>query len=257
MFCQFNKENRMEQKSAKLQPLEGKGQSLPLSPTTAPSLSSHNDVLVPEKNQPFSNENQSLYLFVKILDKYCDPKKVTAQFREKGSFQGTLEVVNSLNFYAKFSSYVDACDLLKEHQDQSQFQLTLMTKLPLDFNLQSKIVLVTFFNEQVEMSLGLLSKEFSKFGKIAKMVLFQKKNYQAFVEFVQPQDAAKFKGALHNKQHKKMFFLKVQFTQKTHLRIKPNSSFEKNFLCDKKKKELTSLQEFSSEEEGSFFLLLK
>lgn len=256
MFCKFNKENRMEQKSAKMHPLEWKEQGLSLSPIIAPSLDNQPDISLMPKTKASSNENLPLFIFVKVLDKHCDPKKIKGQLKALKSFQGTVDVINSLNFYAKFTSYEDACEVLKQHQNESQFQLTLMTKLPLDFNLQSKIVLVTFFNEQVELSLDLLHREFSKFGKIAKMVLFQKKNNQVFIEFVLPQEASRFKNTLHNTQHKKMFFLKVQFTQKTHLRIMTNSLFEKNYLSSKKKEHL-SLQDSSCEEEGSFILLLK
>lgn len=122
----------------------------------------------------------------------------------------------------------------------------------------SKIVLVTFFNPSVDISLGVLFQEFSKFGKIAKIVLFQKRNFQAFLEFVEPQAASRFRAILHNTHYKKMFFMKMQLTHKTHLRINPSSPFEKSFLNEKSQKELPFVSSVcSSEREGSFFLLLK
>lgn len=52
---------------------------------------------------------------------------------------------------------------------------------------------------------------------------------QAFIEFSNYEEAEFFRSSKHNKKYKTMFLLKINFTQKTHLRIKPNSNFEKAF----------------------------
>lgn len=54
-----------------------------------------------------------------------------------------------------------------------------------------------------------------------------------------------------------MFYLKIQFTQKTHLRIKPNSPFEKNFQTSGfVRNKTTSIQDFSfnTHDDGEYIL---
>lgn len=42
-----------------------------------------------------------------------------------------------------------------------------------------------------------------------KIVMFKKKNYQAFIEFDTSQEARNFKQNLHNRNFRGMFFLKI------------------------------------------------
>lgn len=168
---------------------------------------------------------------MKIFGRNSSVYKAKQKIKQKDSFDGFVEISNSRSFYCRFKSQQDLEDLLgdKKFTEENQCQFHWVSRIPLDLNSTSKIVLVTFFKEKISLTVDGLFKEFSKFGQVLKVVIFKKKNMQAFVEFSQREEAEKMKAALHNKQVKDQFFLKINFTQKTHLRIKPHSKFEKAF----------------------------
>ena len=45
-----------------------------------------------------------------------------------------------------------------------KFKMNLIKKIPLELNQISKIVLITLFDEKIDISVNLLYKEFSSFG---------------------------------------------------------------------------------------------
>lgn len=108
--------------------------------------------------------------------------------------------------------------------------MCLVNKLPLDLNKKSKIVLVTVYNERIKINVFTFYHLFKSFGEISKIIIFKKKNYQVFVEFVNAEQAFVFKQALHNVNYKNYFFIKIQFTQKKELVVNSNTMFEYDFL---------------------------
>ena len=87
--------------------------------------------------------------------------------------------------------------------------LSYVNKLPLDLNSASKIVLVTLYQETLQINVTKMHEIFKEFGEINKIVIFKKKNYQVFIEFEQVESALKLKQSLHNKKLKNFFYLKI------------------------------------------------
>lgn len=64
---------------------------------------------------------------------------------------------------------------------------------------------------------------------------------QAFIEFSNHEEAKLLRSKYHNKKLKDLFHLKINFTQKNHLRIKQNSKYERHFSGSNKLKNLFSM----------------
>ncbi len=71
--------------------------------------------------------------------------------------------------------------------------MCFVNKLPLDLNPTSRIVLITVYNEKIEINVKSVYEIFKEFGMIRKIIIFKKKNFQIFVEFDSADDAFFFK----------------------------------------------------------------
>lgn len=164
-----------------------------------------------------------------------DEDQVCEILQGSPDIEEVLFVNHSTNVYVKFRHTSSIFQIVKHNLqspliiDGQLIHMCYIAKLPLDLNAKSKIVLVTLFEENVEINALNVAKLFAEFGKINKVIVFKKKNYQAFLEFDKPDDASFFHQAVNNTSFKGLFFVKIQFTQKKALVIKENSLFEHDF----------------------------
>ncbi len=112
--------------------------------------------------------------------------------------------------------------------------MKLTENLPLDYNKSSKIVLITIFNEKGHINVYSMRESFKSFGEIKKIVIFIKNNTQVFIEFLTTTSAKTFKNTYHASNYRNdslglKFYMKIQFTKKSHLQVRKNSDYEHDF----------------------------
>lgn len=180
---------------------------------------------------------------IRNLNSKINDSSIRTIFRDFRSLKEIIRIFNSNNVYLKFGSLEDLKSVMKRNLvapfvcRKKRLNMCLVNKLPLDLNKKSKIVLVTVYNERIKINVFTFYHLFKSFGEISKIIIFKKKNYQVFVEFVSAEQAFVFKQALHNVNYKNYFFIKIQFTQKKELVVNSNTMFEYDFL---KPEEVTS-----------------
>lgn len=193
-------------------------------------------------NDPFSqlsprsqNEEDNNYLLIKNLPKNITYDQIKATIPDVNSAIDVLIVSHSNNVYVKFANRQEIKNILIKHttqpfrKDGKKLDLCFVTKMPLDLNKTSKIVLVTLYNEKLDINVQTIYSIFGEFGKILKIIIFKRKNYQVLVEFEYSDDAQRFKSSLHDVNYKGLFFLKIQFTSKKELVVNNNNLYEFDF----------------------------
>ena len=191
-------------------------------------------ILPTNTSTPKKNNSTHYYLLIKNPPSDLTKKNLYKKFSKNKFFEEIMIIKNSKNIYIKFvnlkaiNEIIQKNDSLKKN-DKKKLNLSLVNKLPLDLNKSSRIVLVTIYNEKVQINVFSISDVFKQFGVIKKIIIFRKKNYQVFIEFENHSQALKFKQSLHNKKYKNFFFLKIQFTQKKNLIINDNNLNEYDF----------------------------
>lgn len=152
-----------------------------------------------------------------------------------------IQKPNSPNVYVKMSNLEELKQILDQNKlkpyenDNVKLRMFLVPKIPLDLNKRSKILLVTLYNEKIAINVRSIHQAFSIFGPILKIIIFKKKNYQIFIEFWETEDALLFQQTSDSKDFEGLFFMKVQFTQKTQLIVQNNSDLEYDFSRDSAK----------------------
>lgn len=201
------------------------------------SSSTNNFNMMEKKKIIKIKEEDHNYILIKDLPKKYGLKKLENLFKKKNSFERIISIPNSKNIYAKFESFKEAEELVKENNSKktNKLDMCLVKKLPLDLNKSSRIVLITVYNEKVEVNVYSIYEIFKEFGVIKKIIIFKKKNFQVFIEFAKTDDAYIFKSTLHNQNYKGYFFLKIQFTRKKNLKVNNNNLYEFDFTLTKKK----------------------
>jgi len=190
----------------------------------------------PKKNEHSSAEKTGhAYLLIKNLPSQIDEQVIRELIPEAKDSNDIIILENTSNVYIKFPQVDQVKRIVEAHESTpvefngKPLKVCLVTKLPLDLNQKSRILLVTIYNEQFEVNVHSLYEVFRNFGSIRKMIVFKKKNYQAFIEFETSNDASHFKQSLHNINYKGLFYLKIQFTQKTSLIVQVNNLYECDF----------------------------
>ena len=181
------------------------------------------------------------FLLVKNLPPNVSVQTVRQLFPNAQTLCDVQITPNTSNIYVKFADIKEIKEIVEDNEhsplelDGKRLKMCLVSKLPLDLNEKSKILLVTLYNEKMEIDALSVHNIFREFGNIRKIIIFKKKNYQVFIEFETPDDASFFKQALHNVNYKGLFFLKIQFTQKNSLIVQSNNLYEHDFTRDAKR----------------------
>lgn len=176
---------------------------------------------------------EKLYYFFVKNDVQVNRLSIEDRFKNLTGYSETIPMENSRNFYLVFKG--DSIDpetsLEKCKQATADLGLVInrLSKLPLDLNKSSKVLLITIFSEKADLDAVNAYNIFKAYGSIAKIIVFKKKNTQIFIEFYSIKEAERFRKATHNKMFADLFFLKVQFTKKSFLKIKRNSRYECDF----------------------------
>lgn len=172
------------------------------------------------------------YLLVKNLAGGVSDKSLQELLPIKLPFEEVIRIPDSSNVYVSFRSLAEVKRVVEESETRpvsfqgKQLKMCLVNKLPLDLNINSRILLLTIYHEKVAINTGVLLSLFQHYGPIIKMIVFRKKNFQAFVEFESTDDASFFKQALNGQSIMGYFTLKIQFTQKQGLVVAGNTEFE-------------------------------
>jgi len=175
------------------------------------------------------------FLLVKNLPQHVSEAEVRGLFSKLPSISEIIILKNSTNVYLRLADLDEANAFvirkgnLPIHFKGKKLEVCLVSKLPLDLNETSAIVLGTIYKETVEINVKNLHGIFAEFGTLRKMVIFKKKNFQVFVEFASGEEAQYFRGALNNVNYKGLFFLKIQFTRKKELVVSGNNFYEFDF----------------------------
>lgn len=184
-----------------------------------------------EKKQ---HKKRFYYVLVKNFPKSSSLDDLTKMFQPFSSFQKVFRVEKTGAVYGQFSQKQEIDTLMKQNKilsnlDKNKLNLKYIKKPPLDLNKQSKIVLITLYQERIPVNVDNLYSCFSFFEKILKIIIFKKKNFQVLMEFDTVNQAAKFRKHFNKKNFKGFFYMKVQFTQKKNLIVRNNSEFERDF----------------------------
>ncbi len=151
------------------------------------------------KFSKFSKKSKKLkhnFILIKNSTNELDLKKLEKNFKKKQSFQKIITISNSKNIYAQFNNSKEIKEIINENEKlnlKERLNMCSVQKLPLDLNSTSRIVLITIYNEKVEINVYSISEIFKVFGKIKKIIIFKKKNYQVFIEFEKSEKAVEFK----------------------------------------------------------------
>lgn len=178
------------------------------------------------------------FLLIKNFSPDTSENRVRDMFASFRSLKDVIIIKNSNNIYVTFDNANEVQRILELSEREGfedagrQLKMCLVSKLPLDLNDKSSIVLITIYNEKIEINVDSIFDLFKEFGTIRKIIIFKKKNYQVFIEFGSSDDAFFFKQALHNTNFKGFFFLKIQFTQKKELIVNGDNHYERDFTND-------------------------
>jgi RNA recognition motif-containing protein len=188
-----------------------------------------------QSDSSLAEKSGHAYLLIKNLPPQIDEQVVRELIPEARDSSDILILENTSNVYIKFPKTEIVRKIVEVYENTpiefngKPLRMCLVTKLPLDLNQKSRILLVTIYNEQFEVNVHSLYEIFRNFGSIRKMIVFKKKNYQSFIEFETANDASHFKQSLHNINYKGLFYLKIQFTQKSSLIVQVNNLYECDF----------------------------
>ena len=145
----------------------------------------------PTNTQDSAEDFPSPFLQNYVLLKNTPPATNPKQIRE--IFPG-LRISNIKMFEKKSRAFVefernhDIQNLIERHSRhdfilRSNIEICPVTKIPLDLNKLSKILIVTFFTESVDVDVGFIKASFPESKLFTKIIVFRKFNQQAFIEF--------------------------------------------------------------------------
>ena len=207
-----------------------------------------------EANQSMSNSNptaqtsfyssqnhkeQNFYLLVKNFPENFTKNDIFGVFLDVKSLIDILIKKGNNNVYLKMTDIKELTTLLETSERQPlqingvRLRMTLLSKIPLDLNTGSRILLLTIYKETLPVNVKSMYNCFSEFGEVNKIIIFKKKNYQLFLEFAKTEDAFLFQQSFDATDFKGFFFLRIQFTQKSYIVVHSNNTFEHDFTNNK------------------------
>lgn len=177
------------------------------------------------------------YLLIKNLPPSITEQEVWTLFQDSISLEKVIILPKTNNVYLKFTSAVEIQSVLRANEalplvyQGQKLKMGSVLKLPLDLNHASRVVLLTLYEEKIEVTAQTVFQIFKDACRPLRIIVFKKKNYQVFVEFGSAEEAAAFKETFDNINFNGFFFLKVQFTRKNSLNITKVSSMEHDFTA--------------------------
>lgn len=176
------------------------------------------------------------YLLVKGLPTTISEEAVRAVFHDLFSIKAVHLCPKSKNVYIHLGDPSELCRFVAQNEQKAlsfngqTLRLSKVSKVPLDLNGDSLVVLLTIYDPQLSIDVHSLHRFLLRWGNAAKIAIYRKKDFQAFVEFRDLDTANRFVEEADNRVFEGLFRLRVKFTRKDHLIIKANSNMEFDFL---------------------------
>ena len=180
-------------------------------------------------------DRDNCYLLVKNLPEGVSEKEVWDLFQDSISLEKVILLPKISSVYLKFTSTVEVQTIIAANEELplvfkgQRLKMCSVMKLPLDLNRGSKVVLLTLYDEKIEVTAQTIYQIFREVSRPLRIIVFKKKNFQSFIEFETLEEAFDFKEKFDNANFKGFFFLKVQFTKKNALNVRKNTPFEFDF----------------------------
>ena len=201
-----------------------------------------------------SEDKENCYLLVKNFPQNISESEVWNVFQDSMSLEKVIILSNINNVYLKFTSMVEIQTIISSNDSMptvykgQKLKMCSVLKLPLDLNKGSKVLLLTLYDEKIEITAQVIYQVFKDDSLPLRVIIFKKKNYQIFIEFETVEEAFLFKEKFDNINLKGFFFLKVQFTKKNSLNISKNSPMEHDFTTLENNKLRIRTVDFNFEE---------
>ncbi len=189
-------------------------------------------------NQLFSTpqvDPEHTYLLIKNLPPGITEKEMWSLFQDSISLEKVFILPKTNNVYLKFTSTVEISSIIASNEavpmvyQGHKLKMGSVLKLPLDLNNASKVVLLTLYDEKIEVTAQAVHQIFKDAWRPLRIIVFKKKNYQVFMEFDSAEESAAFRDSFDNTNFNGFFYLKVQFTRKNCLNVIKNSPMEHDF----------------------------
>lgn len=184
---------------------------------------------------PQRDQSRPKFLLVKHFPPQFTEADVRAVFIDAKSITKVYLCPNSRNVYLKFSDQWELRRIVDDNLAHPlvvngvKVRMSVVSKLPLDLNTESRVVIVTLYYEKIGIDAFSIYDFLRPFGEVNRIAIYKKKSYQALVEFADEEDARDFVARADNKHHPH-FFTRVQFTQKEELVINANTRMEYDFV---------------------------
>ena len=208
-------------------------------------------------------DKENSYLLVKNFPEDISESEVWNLFQDSVSLEKVIILSKINNVYLKFTSMIEIQALIATNESVpmvykgQKLKMCSVLKLPLDLNKASKVVLLTIYDEKIEITAQAIHQIFKESYHPLKIIIFKKKNYQSFMEFESFEEAYSFKEQFDNTNFKGFFFLKVQFTKKNGLNVTKNSPMEHDFTIDCSSKMRFQTIDFNFEENPKRFSIIQ
>lgn len=177
------------------------------------------------------------YLLVKNLPVGVTEREMWALFQDSISLEKVFILPKTNNVYLKFTSTVEISSIIASNEavpmvyQGHKLKMGSVLKLPLDLNNASKVVLLTLYDEKIEVTAQAVHQIFKDSWRPLRIIVFKKKNFHVFMEFDSAEESAAFKDSFDNTNFNGFFYLKVQFTRKNCLNVVKNSPMEHDFTA--------------------------
>lgn len=196
----------------------------------------YEDVSQQQALLPVSETPMPKYLLVKGLPSEISEEAVRAVFHDLVSIKTVHLCPKSKNVYISLEDPAELCRFIAKNEKKARsfnsqtLRISKVSKVPLDLNEDSLVVLLTIYDPKITIDVHFLHRFLFRWGNAAKIAIYRKKDYQAFVEFRDLDTANRFVEEADNQVFHGLFRLRVKFTRKDHLVIKTNSNLEFDFL---------------------------
>lgn len=210
-----------------------------------------------------AGDKENCYLLVKNFPSDISEKEVWSLFQDCVFLEKVFILSKINNVYMKFTSMIEMQSLINTNELEpmvykgQKLKMCSVLKLPLDLNSGSKVLLLTIYDEKIEITAQAIYQIFKDSFRPVRIIIFKKKNYQSFIEFQSVEEACEFKNHFDNMNFKGFFFLKVQFTKKNSINISKNSAMEHDFTLAQDLKVKMQTIDFNFEEHPKRFSISK
>lgn len=124
---------------------------------------------------------------------------------------------------------MESADIISNHLKMSQvifkdkpLNIMRINKIPLDLNMPSRVLLVTFIGYTKDMTVDNVIELFGTYGNIGKVVIYRKKNIQILVEMDSLDVSVRIRDDQEKISKDQNIKMKIQFTNKKNLIVEKN-----------------------------------